>query len=214
MEFLSPFSPHGAPAEYLAEVFAVIADLMAGKINIATGRWKAMQRLQRLRISGELADPQAIDLMLKTEVALRFNRKREAEGNGTFARYSWPAWELIQIGYSNTQPDGPDTREGEWARRWLAAGESVGWDGALLNPMVALKISPIWRALAAGAGNFRDVLGHPFPPFALGSGKDWRAVPREECAQLGLIEKEAASRKSLDDLTPEQYAKLVKRLSQ
>ena len=53
--------------------------------------------------------------------------------------------------------------------------------------MIALKSSPIWAALGAGAGGFRDTLGNPYPPFAYGSGLDWDDVERERCEELGLI---------------------------
>jgi hypothetical protein len=50
--------------------------------------------------------------------------------------------------------------------------------------MIAKKDSPIWQAIADGAGGYEDTLGHPFPPFAFNSGMDWRAVPREEWESL------------------------------
>ena len=77
----------------------------------------------------------------------------------------------------------------DWAARWKAAGESVGWDGASpdFGNMVALKASPIWQALGDGAGGYRDTLGNPYPPFAFSSGMAWRRVRRDRCIALGLI---------------------------
>ena len=76
----------------------------------------------------------------------------------------------------------------DWPRRWQAAGDSVGWQGALRGDrMIALKASPIWQALGDGEGGFRDTLGNPFPPFAFGSGLAWMEIDRDECIELGLI---------------------------
>jgi hypothetical protein len=62
----------------------------------------------------------------------------------------------------------------------------VAWEGALQGRLIALKGSPIWQALANGAGGYQDTLGHPFPPFAFHSGMDWAAVKRARCIELGL----------------------------
>ena len=98
----------------------------------------------------------------------------------------WPAWRL-------TRMEGRGVPRPDWAKRWQAAGDACGWEGALQNSgiypdwdMVALKNSPIWRELGNGAGGFRDTLGNPFPPFAFGSGLDWEDVDAEECSVLGL----------------------------
>lgn len=91
----------------------------------------------------------------------------------------WPAWRLERYG-SRRAP-----RE-DWAARWHAAGQSVGWQGASKRHMVALKTSPIWQALGDGAGGFKDTLGNPYPPFAYGSGMDWTDVDAEEAARYGL----------------------------
>ncbi len=90
-----------------------------------------------------------------------------------------PAWRLERTG-ARREP------RGDWAERWLAAGDEVGWTGAVRGEMVALKSSPIWRALGDGAGGFRDTLGSPYPPFAFGSGLGWTNVGRREARRLGL----------------------------
>ncbi len=92
-----------------------------------------------------------------------------------------PAWRLTRVGYrENPRQD--------WQMRWQAAGDTVGWEGAIKgNDFVALKDSPIWRALGEGAGGFDDALQNSHPPFAFGSGMGWVNVGCRECKNLGLV---------------------------
>jgi hypothetical protein len=210
----SIFSARTTNADYLNEVGKVVDDLLSGKTNIATGRLQLMRKLKQLGYDVEKGFPQdmanvppaekgslqdlsserRIDLMLKTNVAITRNYGRVVEGNTDFARYAFPAWELVRLEHRNTPRGSPDSHTDGWMKRWEAAGESVGWVGAhstgsgsSTGGMIALKDSPIWTALADGAGGYTDTLGHPFPPFAFNSGYDWRAVPRVECISLELI---------------------------
>ena len=95
--------------------------------------------------------------------------------------YAVPAWELLRYGQRKVPRD--------WAARWKAAGDSVGWIGAVrdFGRMVARKDSPIWQALGDGAGGYKDTLGNPFPPFAFSSGMAWAGVERDECEKLGIV---------------------------
>lgn len=68
----------------------------------------------------------------------------------------------------------------EWMARWTEAGMSVGWIGASASEMVALKTSPIWRALSR--------FGTPWPPFDFGSTRELEDVWRDEAERLGLVE--------------------------
>ena len=102
----------------------------------------------------------------------------------------WPAQELTRF-------VGRGAPRADWAARWAAAGDAVGWVGAAKDAggfpdwrMVALKTSPIWQALGDGAGGYRDTLGNPYPPFAFGSGLAWADVSRDEAIELGLIQPE------------------------
>jgi hypothetical protein len=130
------------------------------------------------------------------------------EGNGEFARYAWPGWEIVQLGWFDPLSDCPDARSEEWERRWSAAGESVQWKGARKSRMWAFKDSPIWVALGAGAGGFIDALGYPYPPFVFGSRKWWRAVPREEWFDLP-----PQRSRSLEELSEAELQALRKNLS-
>jgi hypothetical protein len=197
----SIFSARTTNAEYLQHVADTVDELLAGKINVATGRLRLMRKLKELGYDPEVGFPQdmaqippaergslrdlssemRIDLMLKTNVAMARNYGRVVGGNTPEALYAFPAWELIRLGVRQTPRGAPDSHSVGWQRRWHAAGESVAWVGAVQSPMVALKDSPIWQALGDGeGGDWHDTLGNPYPPFAFNSGMDWRAVPREE----------------------------------
>lgn len=113
-------------------------------------------------------------------------------------RFVFPAYELTRFLHHQPRRD--------WAARWRAAGESVGWEGALKDRFIALKDSPIWEALGLGTGGYDDYLGNPFPPFALGSGMAWLEVGRKKCEELGLevpepelTESEKEIRQSIED---------------
>lgn len=89
-----------------------------------------------------------------------------------------------------------------WFQRWAEAGNAVGWAGASTRRMVALKTSPIWRALSR--------FGTPYPPFDFGSGMGVEDVSREEVEAMGLIpegwDPETEGRKALDDFNSEVEA--------
>ena len=95
----------------------------------------------------------------------------------------WPAFELTR--YSSPQFDR------DWNRRWNAAGQEVKWKGVSIKDdrMIALRTSPIWKALGNGTGGFNDTWGLSYPPFAIGSGMDWDDIDRDECIELGIIKK-------------------------
>jgi hypothetical protein len=62
----------------------------------------------------DLSSEQRIDLMLNTNVALTRNYGRVVEGNTDFARYAWPAWELVRLEWRKVPRGTPD-------------GHSIGW---------------------------------------------------------------------------------------
>ena len=89
----------------------------------------------------------------------------------------YPAWRLDRRAWRQVPRQ-------DWPQRWQAAGEAVAWQGASRFEMVALKYSPIWAALGAGAGGFKDAIGNPYPPFAFGSGLSWFRVSKDEWEAL------------------------------
>ena len=177
----SVFSARMESARYLARIREVCAQVSEGSINQATARARLLETLAQMGHSpldgGGLTNPASIR---RLNLVAKLNEETPA------TLEQWPAWRL-------TRMEGRGVPRPDWAKRWRAAGDACGWEGALPNSgiypdwdMVALKNSPIWRELGNGAGGFRDTLGNPFPPFAFGSGLDWEDVDAEECSDLGL----------------------------
>ena len=133
-----------------------------------------------------------LDVMVKTNVAKARGFIQYAKGMEPGAFAAFPAKRLLRI---------RQRRQGrDWAARWKAAGDFVGWEGVSRDygQMVALKDSPIWQALGDGAGGYRDGLGAPHPPFAFGSGMGVVNVSRKEAIELGLISDEALREKTAE----------------
>ena len=131
----------------------------------------------------DLSSSRRIQLIIDTNVKRARSMGQVASSEDPVMLMATPAWELTRTG-ARKKP------RGDWRRRWAAAGAKCGWAGAAKQKMVALKTSPIWQALADGAGGFDDTLGSPFPPFAFGSGLAWVGVGRKEwkriCAAEGI----------------------------
>ena len=187
----SIFSARMESAHYLSRLRDVCARILSGEIDQGTARADLGSLLERMGHSAEdgaLANPASerrLKLVLDTQTQMAASVARlSAQTPDTV--YLTPAWELTRF-ESRRIP------RADWPQRWQAAGDAVGWEGALTlrgvtgSRMIALKDSPIWEALGQGAGGFRDTLGNPYPPFAYSSGMDWIGVDREECIQLGLI---------------------------
>ncbi len=161
-----------AAARHLApELHAIAEAYNKGEINLADARLQASQLIE--------ASGARLNFILSTQ-------KRMAESVGMLSAQTpgqierYPAWRLARRGWRNKERT-------DWDDRWRAAGSATGWQGACKTDYVALKSSPIWAALGEGAGGFRDAIGNPFPPFAFGSGMDWKRVSRDEAQTLGLV---------------------------
>lgn len=209
-------------AEYLQEIADVVDDMLAGKINMAQGRIRLLFKLKELGYHPEIGFPEDIgkvppaelgslrdlssyrrlNLVLETNVRVAANYARATAGNTEEARWHFPAWELVRLYYRHTERGTVESHSAGWQRRWFDAGESVGWEGALKSRLLALKDSPIWEALAAGAGGYTDTLDNGFPPFAFNSGMGWRAVGRQEVMDHGLIEADAVPAATEQELLP------------
>lgn len=196
----SVLSARMASATYLAKIRDVCSRVLAGEINQATAVLELTQTLADMGHSPQdgtgLDNPASLrrlNLIVDTQTQMAASVARiDNQTEATVAL--WPAWELVRF------EDRRVPRQ-DWARRWREAGNAVGWQGALQNRFIALKSSPIWAALGAGAGGFRDTLGNPYPPFAFSSGLDWQEVSAEECKKLGLATGSAA-KPPRADLTP------------
>ncbi len=204
----SIFSARTTNASYLEDVAEAVDDLLAGKINMATARLRLMQRLAELGYDPakgfpgdmahippaevdslqDLSSVRRLDLMLDTNLRIASNYAKVVAGNTDYSRRAYPAWELVRL-YPREVPRGTtESHTAGWRERWLAAGGSVDWEGAVDSPLVALKDSPIWQALGDGdGGDWCDTLGNPFPPFAFNSGMAFAAVPRSRADELGLL---------------------------
>ncbi len=190
----SVFSARMESARYLAQVRDVCAAVAEGAVNQADARLALMDQLARMGHSptdgGGITNPASVsrlNLIVKTQRRMAASVARLNAQTETSVEL-FPAWELTRF-------SGRRAPREDWDRRWNAAGEAVGWEGALRRAggwpdwkMVALKSSPIWDALGRGAGGFRDTLQNPYPPFAFGSGLSWLDVSRADCVKYGLID--------------------------
>ena len=191
------FSARMASMGYIRTLQRVCAAYAEGRINAADARMRLRGVLDALGLSdgsGGLTDhgsDRRLGLILDTQRQMAATVARlELQTPEVLAQ--WPAWRLTRFVGRRVPRD-------DWPRRWRAAGEAVGWQGASRTRMVALKASPIWKALGDGVGGFKDTLGNPYPPFAYGSGMDWEDVGAEEAQRLGLPTASAAPQKaSLD----------------
>ena len=181
------YSARTAEADYLKRLREICAAVADGRMDNATARMLLRAKLDEVGYDPEeagdegiqnLASRRRLDLILDTQRKMAHSAALVAAETPE-SLDQFPAWRLERYGSRRVPRQ-------DWAARWNAAGESVGWDGAARGAMVALKASPIWAALGDGAGGFRDTLGNPFPPFAYGSGMDWSPVGRDEAAELGL----------------------------
>jgi hypothetical protein len=190
---------------YLSRLQAVLADVAAGKINNADARLALLGQLDALGYTPEegfpgdaakgvppasgltdLSGKRRLNLILDTNVSMAANAALVAKQTPAELEM-FPAWRLERY-------EGRAVPRDDWAERWQSAGAATGWEGAIKNPFVALKSSPIWAALGNGAGGFKDSIGNPYPPFAFSSGLQWTPVPADECRRLGL---------STDSATPQ-----------
>lgn len=122
------------------------------------------------------------DIRSATRLGLIYDMQtRSAQGFATWkadqnkdALNEYPAFRFERVENREHPRD-----DGFWPARWASAGASVGWDGALQKPFVALKNSKIWEALS--------IFGTPWPPFDYMSGWGQVDVDRDEAEALGLL---------------------------
>lgn len=131
----------------------------------------------------DLSSSRRIQLIVDTNLKQARSLGQIAASDDPVFLMAHPAWRLERTG-ARKKP------RGDWKRRWADAGAACGWRGAAKTEMAALKTSPIWEELGRGAGNHRDAVGSPYPPFAFGSGMAWTNVRRSEwkalCAKEGI----------------------------
>jgi len=200
----SVFSARTANEDYLRAVKQVLVETSTRQITPQQAERKLLDTLQRLGYTPEtgfagdrsrktrvpfakrntmsdLSSSRRIQLIVDTNVKQARSFGQMAASEDPMILYSDPAWRLTRTG-ARKKP------RGTWPARWKAAGEKVGWSGALKNRMVALKTSPIWQAIGDGTGGYEDTLGSSYPPFAFGSGMAWVSVSRREWIRMCAAE--------------------------
>lgn len=175
------------------EALAPLFPKLRLECNLADFRMEAWSLLKKAGIkrTNSLSHWENMEPLWDYLRALASLRRLEESEDPDIARL-FPAWELIYTG-------GQQYPSTDWSKRWHAAGESVAWEGACRAKMIALKSSPIWKALGDGTGGFGDALGNPYPPFAIDSSYAWVNVDRLEARALGLIDDEGISIEIIDD---------------
>ncbi len=181
------FSARTMEAGYLERMQTILAQVAAGQLDDATARLRLLQALEAIGYEPDpqernklvdLASARRLQLIVRTQTEMAQSAARLARQTPE-ALSAYPAWRLGRIGSRReARPD--------WTMRWLAAGDSVAWAGAIRRPMAARKDSPIWQALGDGAGGYTDTLGNPYPPFAYGSGMGWLDLAAADAQRLGL----------------------------
>lgn len=195
------FSARTTEESYLQMVRKFLGQVASGTLTPQVAKSKLRQTLEGIGYRPETgfpgdggkvppATPQSIEdmsssrrmeLILDTNIKQARSLGQIASSENPVNLFSIPAWKLTRTG-ARKKP------RGDWRRRWQAAGNACGWEGAAKSVLVALKTSPIWGQLAKGAGGFRDTIGTDYPPFAFGSGMAWVGVSRREW--MGICERE------------------------
>lgn len=188
----SIFSARMESAHYLKRLREICTEILTGERDKASAIADLGSLLEQMGHSplddGSLMNPASerrLQLILDTQRQMATSVALLSEQTEATV-WLYPAWELSRRETRRIPRE-------DWPYRWQAAGDAVGWESALTlrgitgSRMIALKSSPIWAALGAGAGGYTDTLGNPYPPFAYGSGLDWDEVDRDECIAMGLI---------------------------
>lgn len=135
---------------------------------------------------GSLADLSSFErltLILETERALVTGLRAKIANASPISKMLYPAYELQRF-ITRRQTDDRLDRD-DWLERWdLVGGPTPVLDGQTTR-LIAGNDDPVWAALGSSA-NFDDALDTDYPPFALGSGYYWQAVPQTEIRRLGV----------------------------
>jgi len=120
----------------------------------------------------DLRTQRRLDIIYQTNVKMARGFKQWRQFTTDAALEEYPANRLVRIQGRNMKRD--------WASRWKAAAEAVGWQGVYRGgDMVALKSSPVWVKISR--------FGHPYPPFDYNSGMGVENVSIDECLKIGLV---------------------------
>jgi hypothetical protein len=207
---LGLYSARTLSIDYLEEIRKVLAGMADGSINEATGRQRLQKILQQLGYSPEhhfgteadkkippaeagslmdLSSDARIKLVLQMNTRLAANVGFMRAGLSPAALYAYPGYELVRV-YARAHPRGETEKPDDegWPQRWEEAG------GELVNGrMVALKDDAIWDNLG-DSDLFQDGTDSDAPPYAFNSGMGLRAVRRDECVALGIMDADSTIR--------------------
>ena len=193
------YSARTTNASYVQGIKDMTEQLLRGEFNEATARAHLQDMLDSLGYDPidhfgsdadadippaepgsirDLSSDRRIKLILDTQERQAANYGYMLQGQTDLARMQFPCWELVRIYPRATERSGPNS----WPHRWNSIGGQF-YSGRMIAP----KDDPIWESLGSSA-NFPDALDTSFPPFAYNSGMGWRAVPRDECIAMGVIE--------------------------
>ena len=170
------FSATVTNAEFLDRIDRGITELLDGKTDQAalrTGLKNVLRNIgytQDAARAGTLEDLRSdrrLNLIIETNVEMARGYGQWTQGQQPDVLDEWPAQELVRVRHSEVPRD--------WAQRWADAG-GMFYDGR----MIALKTSPIWRAISR--------FGLPYPPFDFNSGMDVVDIDRDEAEAIGLID--------------------------
>ena len=130
----------------------------------------------------DLSSERRLNLIYDTQADLMRGLGLKLRGATRIDR--WPSWELVRVAKFSSE------YQREWPKRFEIAADNVDWWGVSREAfaqgrMIALKSSPVWRALGSSA-LFPDALNTDHSPFAFSSGMGWREVPLEQTEEFGL----------------------------
>lgn len=119
----------------------------------------------------DITSEQRLALIYEMQTGMAYGYANWRAGNDPDALDAFPAQELVRARQAKVPRN--------WSARWAEAGHKTGWAGAAKQPHVALKSSPIWRALSR--------FDNPWPPFDYNSGMWVEDIGLEDATCLGFI---------------------------
>lgn len=165
-------------AEQLEEFRAMAAEVASGRVSPAEARQKIREWLAATGYQAkpgqegtlkDLGSTQRLKVSIDTNVELA---RGWAQRKTSMANYVRPAQMLYRASQARQPRD--------WRKKWAEAAEAVGWEGvSRTHEFVALKTSPIWRALSR--------FDQPYPPFDFGSKMRVRSVSLKDAQAAGLL---------------------------
>lgn len=121
----------------------------------------------------DLRSLRRFNVALRTNRALMNGWALRENGARPGPMQAQPCWELVRFQEAKVPRD--------WVDRFARAGGTL-YEGRLIAP----KTSPVWQELGS-VERFDDALGVDYPPFAWGSGMNWKGVGSREAIRLGVM---------------------------